>query len=56
MAIDLGMVTREELDNPGNVCMEGYDIRQVASETIASKLKLAARCPPDIKMKVVQDL
>ena len=55
MAIDLDIATREEL-NQENVCVEGYDVMQVAAETIVSKLKVAARCVPEAKLKIVQDL
>ena len=55
MAIDLDMATQEEL-NQENVWEEGYDFMQATPETIVSKLKVAARCSPEAKLKIVQDM
>ena len=49
------MATQEEL-NQENVWEEGYDFMQATPETIVSKLKVAARCSPEAKLKIVQDL
>ena len=44
VAIDVGIATREELEKE-NVCLEGNEVTD--SSTIASSLKVAARCTPE---------
>ena len=53
VAINAGIATKEELEDE-DACME--DVFDRAAETVASKLKIASRCNPEAKSRIVHDL
>ena len=56
MAIEADIATMDALEKE-NVCLEGSSqVFETEPSTIASKLKLVARCTPDAKIKVINDL
>ena len=56
MAIEAGIASREAFKEE-SVCLEGSsEVIDAKPSTIVSKLKLVARCTPDAKDKVVDDL